>query len=104
MPPADSLTTAPLYPCKQNLCTQTLSPGTATARLLTDNLHEYSVPDTLLFEEKAIRWYLELLLNHSQADDMTGFDNGILLAYGMCPPTNYRNIIKWTPTRDLCIL
>jgi hypothetical protein len=61
-------------------------PGTATACLLTNNLHKYSVLDTLPFEEKAIRWYQELLLHHNQADSMMGFDNGILIAYGMCPP------------------
>ncbi len=33
-----------------------VSPGTATARLLTNNLHKYSVPDTLPFEEKTIHW------------------------------------------------
>jgi hypothetical protein len=63
-----------------------VSQGTATACLLTDNLRKYSVLDTLPFEKKAICWYRELLLNHNQADDMTGFDNGILIAYGMSPP------------------
>ena len=24
--------------------------------------------------------------NHDDADDLKGFDNGILVAYGMCPP------------------
>jgi hypothetical protein len=72
-----------------------VSPGTATACLLTNKLRKYSIPDTLLFEEKAIRWYQELLLHHNQADNMMGFDNGILKAYGICPPpANYRNIIK----------
>jgi hypothetical protein len=28
-----------------------------TTCLLTKNLREYSAPDTLPFEEKAIRWY-----------------------------------------------
>ncbi len=80
-----------------------VSPGTATACLITDNLCKYSFLDTLPFEEKAIHWYRELLLNHSQADDMMGFENGILMAYmGCAPPTNNRNVIKWNPTRDLC--
>jgi hypothetical protein len=61
-------------------------PGTPATQLLTNNLCQYLVPDTLLFEEKAIRWYCELLLHHDKADDMTRFDNGILIAYGMCPP------------------
>ncbi len=74
-------------------------PGTATARLLTNNLHEYSIPDTLPFEEKAIRWYQELLLNHSQADDMTGFDNGILMAYGMCPPCKLQEYYQMDPNQ-----
>ena len=37
-------------------------------------------------EEKAIHWYHDLLLHHVVADAMTGFDNRILVAYGMCPP------------------
>ena len=47
------------------------------------------IVDTVIrtdFEEKAIRWYPDLLLHHDVADDMTGFDNRILIAYGMCPP------------------
>ncbi len=72
-------------------------PGTATACLLTNNLHEYSIPDTLPFEEKANRWYQELFLNHSQADDMTGFDNGILMAYGMCPPCKLQEYYQMDP-------
>ena len=55
-------------------------------QLLEKNLHEYILPDNLPFEEKAIRWYCELLLYPEMADDMTGFDNGILIAYEMCPP------------------
>jgi hypothetical protein len=55
-------------------------------QLLTNNLHKYTYPDTLPFAEKAIRWYRELLLHPVKANDMTGFDNGILIAYGMCPP------------------
>jgi hypothetical protein len=71
-------------------------PGTATACLLTDSLRKYSVPDTIPFEEKA-HWYRELLLNHSQADDMTGFDNGILMVYGMCPPPQTTGIFSNGP-------
>jgi hypothetical protein len=57
--------------------------GMPATQLLTNNLHEHTYPDTLPFEEKAIRWYRELLLHPDKADDMTGFDNGILVAYGM---------------------
>ena len=60
--------------------------GTTAIQLLTTNLRNHTVPDNLPFEEKAIVWYRDLLLNHKVADDMTGFDNGILIAYGMCPP------------------
>ena len=60
-------------------------PDTAATQLLTTNLCNHTVPDNLPFEEKAIRWYHDLLLNHDVADDMTGFDNGILVACGMCP-------------------
>jgi hypothetical protein len=61
-------------------------PGTPATQLFTNNLCQYLVPDTLLFEEKAIHWYPELLLYHDKADNMVGFDHGILIAYGMCPP------------------
>ncbi len=67
-------------------------PRTPATQLLTSNLRQYLVPHTLLFKEKAIRWYHKLLLHHDKADDMTGFDNGILIVYGMCPPCNFRNI------------
>ena len=50
------------------------------------NLQNHRVPNTLAFEEKTIIWYRSLLLNRAHADDMTGFDNGILIAYGTCPP------------------
>ena len=60
--------------------------GKDFTQILTDNLRGYTYPNTLPFEEKAIRWYRELLLHPGKADDMTGFDNGILIAYGMCPP------------------
>jgi hypothetical protein len=74
-----------------------VSPGAATARLLTDNLCKYSIPDTLLFEEKAICWYRELLLHHNQADNMTGFDNGILIVYSMCPPPKLQEYYQMDP-------
>ncbi len=45
-----------------------------------------SSPTHFCSRRKAIRWYCELLLHHDKADDMTGFDNGILIVYGMCPP------------------
>jgi hypothetical protein len=70
-------------------------PGTPATQLLTNNLREYTYPDTVPFAEKAIRWYRELLLHPEKANDMTGFDNGILIAYGMCPPACYRNCIRW---------
>jgi len=54
--------------------------GTPATQLLTNNLCKYTYPDTLPFEEKAIRWFRELLLHPDRADDMTGFDNGILTA------------------------
>jgi hypothetical protein len=79
--------------------------GTPATQSLTNNLRQYLVPDTLLFEEKAIRWHRELLLHHDKADEMTGFDNGILIAYGTCPPpANYRNITNWPQKISLHIL
>ena len=72
-------------------------PGTPTTQLLTNNLRQYLVPDTLLFKEKAIRWYHELLLHHDKADDMTGFDNGTLIAYGMCLPCKLQEYYQLAP-------
>ena len=60
--------------------------GRQSAQRLTENLRIYIVADTNSFEEKAIRWYGDLLHGKEQVDDMTGFDNGIMMAYGMCPP------------------
>ncbi len=81
-----------------------VSPETATTHLLTNNLRKYSILDTLLFEETAIRWYQELLLNHSQADDMMGFDNEILIAYGMCPPLQTTGILSNGPRPEIYAL
>jgi hypothetical protein len=54
-----------------------------TTHLLTNNLCSYLILNTLPFAKKAIRWYRDLLLNHKKVDDMTGFNNGILIVYGM---------------------
>jgi hypothetical protein len=72
-------------------------PGTPATQLLTNNLCQYLVPDTLLFKEKAIRWYHELLLHHDKADNMTRFDNGILTANGMCPPFKLQEYYQLAP-------
>ncbi len=58
-----------------------------STKLLTDNLRAHIYPDNSLFEDKAIQWYQDLLLNQDEdLNNMIGFDNGILIAYGMCPP------------------
>jgi hypothetical protein len=59
-------------------------------------LRNYIIPDTQSFEEKAIRWYNDLLLGQ-RADDQTGFDNGIIVAYGMCPPITLQEFYKRDP-------
>jgi hypothetical protein len=61
-------------------------PGTSTTQFLTNNLWHFLVLENLPFAEKAICWYNKLLLNHDSANNMTGFDNEILIAYKMCPP------------------
>jgi hypothetical protein len=70
---------------------------TTTTHLLTDNLCSYLVPDTLPFAKKAIRWYYDLLLNHKKVDNMMGFYNGILIAYGMCPPCKLQEYYQLDP-------
>jgi len=72
--------------------------GTAATQLLTTNLRNHTVPDNLSFEEKAIFWYRDLLLHHNVTDDMTGFDNGILVAYGMCPPCEQIEFYQLDPS------
>jgi hypothetical protein len=76
---------------------ESVPPGPPATQLLTNNLHQYIVPDTLSFEGKAIRWYCELLLHHDKADNMTGFDNEILIAYGMCPPCKLQEYYQLAP-------
>ncbi len=49
--------------------------------------------------KKAIHWYCDLLLNHEKVDDMMGFDNGILIAYGMCPPFKLQEYCQLDPER-----
>jgi hypothetical protein len=61
--------------------------GTALAKVLTDTLCAHIFPDTSTFEDKAIQWFRDLLLNkNDDLDDKIGFNNSILIAYGMCPP------------------
>jgi hypothetical protein len=71
--------------------------GTTTTHLLTNNLCSYLVPETLPFAKKAIPWYRDLLLNHKKVDDMKGFDNGILIANGMCPPCKLQEYYQLDP-------
>jgi hypothetical protein len=56
------------------------------------------IPNTLTFEENAIIWYRSLLLNRTHTDNTTGFDNGILIAYGMCPPVKPMLYYQMDPT------
>jgi hypothetical protein len=70
--------------------------GTSTAQRLLDNLRGYTIPDTQSFKEKAIRWYSDLLLGQ-RADDQMGFDNGIIVAYGMCPLITSREFYEGNP-------
>ena len=71
--------------------------GTKSVDLLMKNLQTHRVPNTLTFEENAIIWYRSLLLNQAHTDDMTGFDTGILIAYGMCPPVELAQYYQMDP-------
>jgi hypothetical protein len=82
---------------KQTYARDPVPSGTLATQLLTNNLREHTYPDTDPFEEKAIRWYRELLLHPDKADDMTGFDNGILVAYGMCLPCPLQEFYQMAP-------
>ena len=71
--------------------------GTESVELLMKNLQKHRVPNTLTLEENAIIWYRSLLLNQAHSDDMTGFDTGILIAYGMCPPVELAQYYQMDP-------
>ncbi len=58
----------------------------ALTKLLTHILRAHIVPENSTFENKAIQWFCDLLLNNDELNNIVGFDNGILVAYGMCPP------------------
>jgi hypothetical protein len=60
----------------------------ALTKLLTNNLQAHIVPDNSTFEDKAIQWFCDLLLNNDELNDMIGFDNGILVAYGIVHHVN----------------
>ena len=62
------------------------------------NLQNHRVPNTLTFKENTIIWYRSLLLNRAHSGDMTGFDNGILIAYGLCPPVELMQYYQMDPT------
>jgi hypothetical protein len=74
--------------------------GTKSVDLLMKNLQDHRVPNTLTFEENAIIWYRTLLLNQAHSDDMTGFDTGILIAYGMCPPVELAQYYQMNPAKQ----
>ncbi len=60
--------------------------GAAFGKTPNRQLASTIAPDNSTFEYKAIQWFHDLLLNNNELDDMIGFDNGILVDYGMCPP------------------
>ena len=62
------------------------------------NLQNHAVPNTLTFKENTIIWYRSLLLNQAHTDDMTGFNNGIPISYGMCPPVELMHYYQMDPT------
>ena len=49
------------------------------------------------FFERAEAQDVELLLHPEKADNMTGFDNGILVAYGMCLPCPLQEFYQMAP-------
>jgi hypothetical protein len=85
LPP--TLQTILLHSCKKlTYACKPVPSGAASTKLLTDNLQAHTVPDNSTFEDKAIQWFCNLLLNNDELDDMIGVNNGILVAYRMCPP------------------
>jgi hypothetical protein len=85
LPP--TLQTILLHSCKKHTyARKPVLSGAASTKLLTNNLQAHIVPDNSTFEDKAIQWFCDLLLNNDELDDVIGFNNGILVAYRMCPP------------------
>jgi hypothetical protein len=81
------------------LCTQACPSGHRSINLLLQNLWNHTVPNTLAYKENAIGWFSSLLLNQTHANNMTGFDNGILFVYGMCPPVELMQYYQMDPTQ-----
>ena len=48
-----------------------------------------------------IIWYRSLLLNQAHTNNMTGFNNGILIAYGMCPLVGLMQYYQMDPMTQL---
>ncbi len=71
--------------------------GTESVNLLMQNLQNHTVPNTLTFKENTIILYRSLLLDQAHANDMTGFNNGILIAHGMCPPVELMQYFQMDP-------
>jgi hypothetical protein len=61
------------------------------------NLRNHTVPNTLTFKENAISWFHSLLLNQTKVDDLTGSDNVILIAYGMCHSVELMGYYQMNP-------
>jgi hypothetical protein len=81
------------------LCLRTCTIRRAISPSTHRNLQNYIVLDTLSLEEKAIRWFNKLLLHWDMVDDITEFDNGIMMAYGMCPPCTAMEYCQMEPER-----
>ncbi len=97
MSPTNCPTTPTPHPWKIVFAREPVLSGTTTTHLLTNNLCSYLILDTLPFAKKTIHWYCDLLLNHKKVNDMTEFDNGILIAYGMCPPCKLQEYYQLDP-------
>ena len=68
--------------------------GNFSALHLMENLENYRVLDNASFKDKPICWIGKLLLHCHTVDDMMGFDNGKMMACGMCPPVTVQEFYQ----------
>ncbi len=85
MHPTDPPETTTTHKQETWLASKPVPLGTNSTCLIMDYVCNHTVPDASTFTEYSIWWCRSILLNQEHADNLTDFDNGILIAYGTSP-------------------